>query len=91
MFRTLEAQQQARQRLHMLQVAGHYLQVEMVGGHDEAATTSRATRPATAATCSTVSLPMQPPLPSGLPPPRPQPLVPQLFYSPAAPLAPHLG
>ncbi|KAG6973265.1 hypothetical protein JG687_00000982 [Phytophthora cactorum] len=63
-FSTREAQQNAQKRLHSLELAGHHLQVEMVG--DEAATTSIETKPESREAGSNVSLSYPPPLPKGL-------------------------
>ncbi|KAG3120189.1 hypothetical protein PI124_g1051 [Phytophthora idaei] len=89
-FSTREAQQNAQKRLHSLELAGHRLQVEMVG--DEAATTSIETKPESREAGSNVSLSYPPPLAKGLPPPLPPTPGPlqNPLYAPA-PLAPHLG
>ncbi|CAI5720418.1 unnamed protein product [Peronospora farinosa] len=90
-FATREAQQNARQRLHLLEIAGHHLQVEVVG--EKAATTSSERKPETVESHDTVSLQSQlPPLPKGLPPPLPRTGIPMQknLYAPV-PLAPHLG
>ncbi|CAI5745969.1 unnamed protein product [Peronospora destructor] len=89
-FATREAQQNARKRLHLLELAGHHLQVEVVG--DEAAITSSETKPETVKTRDNVLLQSQPPLPKGLPPPLSRTRVPvqKNVYAPV-PLAPHLG
>ncbi|KAI9993308.1 hypothetical protein PInf_015386 [Phytophthora infestans] len=90
LFATREAQQNARKRLHLLELAGHRLQVEMVG--NEVATTSIETKPEAEKTGNNISLGYRPPLPKGLPPPLPPTAVPPQHprYAPA-PLAPHLG
>ncbi|OWZ15030.1 hypothetical protein PHMEG_00011405, partial [Phytophthora megakarya] len=88
-FATREAQQNAQKRLHSMELAGHRLQVEVVG--DEAATTSIETKQETGKTKNNVNWSGQPPLPKGLPPPLPPPTPSQNpLYAPA-PLAPHLG
>ncbi|POM66522.1 Hypothetical protein PHPALM_17610 [Phytophthora palmivora] len=87
-FATREAQQNAQKHLHSLELAGHYLQVEVVG--DEAVTTSIEAKPEAGVTGNNVSLSDQPPLPKGLPPPLPSPAPQNSLYIPA-PLAPHLG
>ncbi|EGZ21688.1 hypothetical protein PHYSODRAFT_496693 [Phytophthora sojae] len=89
-FATREAQQNAQRRLNSLELAGHHLQVEVVG--DEAATTSTEAKPEAVDAGHTLPLKGQPPLPKGLPPPLPPTPAPvqNPLYAPA-PLAPHLG
>ncbi|KAE9042167.1 hypothetical protein PR001_g6311 [Phytophthora rubi] len=89
-FASREAQQNAQRRLQRMELAGHYLQVEVVG--DEAATTSTETQPEAVETGHTLPLKGQPPLPKGLPPPLPPTPAPvqNPLYAPV-PLAPHLG
>ncbi|KAJ8571935.1 hypothetical protein ON010_g4897 [Phytophthora cinnamomi] len=89
-FVSREAQQNAQRRLQSLELAGHHLQVEVVG--DEAATTSTEAKPEAVETGNTMPLKGQPPLPKGLPPPLPPTPAPvqNPLYAPA-PLAPHLG
>ncbi|KAG7386410.1 phosphatidate cytidylyltransferase [Phytophthora pseudosyringae] len=89
-FVTREAQHNAQRRLHSLELAGHYLQVEVVG--DDAAATSTEVKPEAKETESNEPLSAQPPLPKGFPPPLPPTPAPMQnpLYAPA-PLAPHLG
>ncbi|RLN74854.1 hypothetical protein BBJ28_00019778 [Nothophytophthora sp. Chile5] len=94
-FSSREDQQNAQRRLQTLELAGHHLQVEVVGDVDASnAVESKAQH---TEEDSRVPLDGQPPLPKGLPPPLP-PFpppqssipIPNSMYAPA-PLAPHLG
>ncbi|GMF10989.1 unnamed protein product [Phytophthora lilii] len=89
-FASREAQQNAQRRLHSLELAGHHLQVEVVG--DDAATTSPQAKPGATELGNKLPLNGQPPLPKGLPPPLPPTPPPeQNPLCAPAPLAPHLG
>ncbi|KAL3659563.1 hypothetical protein V7S43_015550 [Phytophthora oleae] len=88
-FATREAQLNAQKRLHALELAGHCLQVEVVG--DGAATTSNEAKPESGEVRKSFTVSGQPPLPKGLPPPLPPTNPTQNPLYMPVPMAPHLG
>uniref|UniRef100_M4BTF0 phosphatidate cytidylyltransferase n=1 Tax=Hyaloperonospora arabidopsidis (strain Emoy2) TaxID=559515 RepID=M4BTF0_HYAAE len=92
-FKTREAQKNAQKRLHLLELAGHYLQVAPVGEKDTIK--SKETEVAAVGTQDNVHAKYRTPLLLSHPiPPPPLPPTPVMGQSPVhapVPLAPHLG
>uniref|UniRef100_A0AAV1T8F2 RRM domain-containing protein n=1 Tax=Peronospora matthiolae TaxID=2874970 RepID=A0AAV1T8F2_9STRA len=91
-FETREAQKNAQKRLHLLELAGHYLQVAPVGEKDT--TKSKGTEVAAVGTQNNVHAKYRTPLLLSHPIPPPLPPTPAPVQNPVhapVPLAPHLG